>query len=258
MLAFKILLTPALIGLVSLAGRRWGPAISGWFVGLPLTSAPITLFLALDQGTAFAARSAQGTLLGMISYGSFCLAYCWLSLRFEWSVSLLGGWGAFLLSTFLLERFLPPLPLIMAFVMVIVFLALVVKFSPVTEGASKTVQPPRWEMPLRMVTATAFVLALTAASSLLGPQLSGLFTPFPIYAAILGAFTHRFESADAARRLLRSSVIGSFTFAVFFLVVSATIAREGIALAFSAAVLVAMLVHGSSLWFLRRGAKAMQ
>ncbi|HLI06681.1 MAG TPA: hypothetical protein VKV40_08945 [Ktedonobacteraceae bacterium] len=32
---FKLLLTPLLIGLVSLAGRRWGPAVSGWIVGLP-------------------------------------------------------------------------------------------------------------------------------------------------------------------------------------------------------------------------------
>jgi len=41
MLAFKLLLTPALLGLVSLAGRRWGPAVSGWLVGLPLTSGPV-------------------------------------------------------------------------------------------------------------------------------------------------------------------------------------------------------------------------
>ena len=48
MLVIKLLLTPILIGMVSLAGRRWGPAISGWFVGLPLTSGPVMLFLALD------------------------------------------------------------------------------------------------------------------------------------------------------------------------------------------------------------------
>ena len=45
MLLFKLLLTPVIIGLVSLAGRRWGPAVSGWLVGLPLTSAPVVLFM---------------------------------------------------------------------------------------------------------------------------------------------------------------------------------------------------------------------
>src|SRR5574340_784270 len=164
MLAFKLLLTPALVGLVSLAGKRWGPAISGWFVGLPLTSAPITLFLALDQGTAFAARSAQGTLLGMISYGSFCLAYCWMSLRAGWPGSLLGGWCVFFISTFLLERYLPPLPLIAAFVLVVIVLAIVVKASPTKSDQSKAVPSPQWEIPLRMLTAGTFVLALTAAA----------------------------------------------------------------------------------------------
>ena len=52
LLVFKLLLTPLLIGLVSLAGRRWGPGVSGWLVGLPLTSAPVSLFLTLEQGRA--------------------------------------------------------------------------------------------------------------------------------------------------------------------------------------------------------------
>ena len=103
-----------------------------------------------------------------------------------------------------------------------------------------------------MVTATAFVLALTAVSGLLGPQLSGLLTPFPIYATILGAFTYHFQGAAAAGRLLRGVVLGTFTFAFFFLIVAATIEREGIVVAFGAAALASLLLHGCSLWFLRR------
>ena len=72
-LALKLVLTPALIALASLAGRRWGPAVSGWLVGLPLTSGPVTFFLALNQGLAFAAAAAVGTLAGTISQAAFCL-----------------------------------------------------------------------------------------------------------------------------------------------------------------------------------------
>ena len=75
MLVFKLLLTPVLIGLVSLAGRRWGPAVSGWLIGLPLTAGPVALFLALGLGTAFASRAAQGAILGLVSLAGFCLAY---------------------------------------------------------------------------------------------------------------------------------------------------------------------------------------
>ena len=250
MLAIKLLLTPTLIGLVSLAGRRWGPAISGWFVGLPLTSGPIALFLALDQGTAFAARAAEGILLGLISVASFCLVYSWLSFRVGWLGNLLVSWCVFFASTFILERL--SVPLVIAFAGVIAFLAIVLKLFPTYHGQSIVTPPPQWEVLLRMVTATAFVLALTAASGLLGPQLSGLLTPFPIFATILGAFTQHFQGAAAACRLLRGVVIGTFTFAVFFLIVATTIEREGIVIAFGAAVLASLLLHGCSLWFLRR------
>ena len=59
MLAYKLLLTPLLIGAVSLAGRRWGPSVSGWLVGLPLSSGPVVFFFALEQGNRFASTAAS-------------------------------------------------------------------------------------------------------------------------------------------------------------------------------------------------------
>jgi hypothetical protein len=250
MLAFKLLLTPVLIGTVSLVGRRWGPTVSGWLVGLPLTSGPIALFLALDQGVAFASRAAQGTLLGLTSVASFCLAYSWLSFRFNWLGSILASWCVFFASTFLL--LLISLPLILAFAIVIATLAIVLKLMPSSHDQSIVTIPPQWETFLRMAVATAFVLLLTGVSSLLGPQLSGLLTPFPIFASILATFTQHFQGASAASRLLRGVITGAFTFAVFFLIIAGTIERWSIILAFGLAVLASLLTHGCSLWFLRR------
>src|SRR6476469_8055459 len=93
---FKLILSPLLIGAVSLVGRRWGPAVSGWLVGLPLTSGPVVLFLALDQGTAFAATTAQAIMLGIISVGVFCLTYSRLARHWAWLPTVLTGWGAVL------------------------------------------------------------------------------------------------------------------------------------------------------------------
>ena len=59
---FKLIVTPIFIGSVTLAGRRWGPAFSGLLMGLPLTSGPISIFLALQYGPAFAARAVVGNL----------------------------------------------------------------------------------------------------------------------------------------------------------------------------------------------------
>ena len=56
-IALKLTLTPILILTASLASRRWGQAIGGWLVALPLTTGPVTFFLALEQGNSFAARA---------------------------------------------------------------------------------------------------------------------------------------------------------------------------------------------------------
>src|SRR5437763_972159 len=89
---FKLILSPLLIGGLSLAGRRWGPAVSGWLAGLPLTSGPVLLFLALDQGPAFTVAAAQATMLGLISTGAFCLVYSRLAYRRPWPATLLASW----------------------------------------------------------------------------------------------------------------------------------------------------------------------
>jgi hypothetical protein len=254
LLALKVLLAPVLIGLVSLAGRRWGPAVGGWLVSLPLTSAPVMLFLAIDQGTAFASRAAQDTLLGIMSVASFCLVYRWFSFRFGWSVSMLAGWGAFFALTIILEGI--TLPLALSFVSVIVFLTVVLALMPVSQSKDITIHPPPWDTPLRMLVATAFVLSLTAAAAILGPQLSGLLAPFPMFTTILAVFTHHIQGASAARRLLRGVVAGSFTFVIFFLVISLLVNSWGIAAAFGLAILAALASHSASLFLISKTSHA--
>ena len=249
-LLLKLLLTPTLLGLVSLAGRRWGPAVSGWIIGLPLTSGPVSLFLALDHGTAFASRAAEGSLLGLISLAAFCLTYSWLSVHLNWPVSILAGWGAFFALTFALE--FVSVPLFLSFVGVIGCFLLVLKLLPGSQSLSIVTKPPRWETPLRMVVAAAFVIVLTGAAGVLGAQLSGLLTPFPVFATILAIFTHHFHGASAARALLRGLITGAFSFAIFFLVIAGLIDRWGILAAFVLATLAALTMHGTSLFLMSR------
>src|ERR1700736_1461663 len=115
MLFLKLILTPLLLGGVTLAGRKFGPTVSGWLVGLPLTSGPVSFFLALEQGNVFAAHAAQGSLMGVISLSAFCVVYCWLSLRFGWPLCWLGSWVAYLAATFLFTLLIFPLPLALIF-----------------------------------------------------------------------------------------------------------------------------------------------
>jgi len=249
-LALKLFLAPMLIGFVSIAGRRWGPTVGGWLVSLPLTSAPVILFLAIEQGTTFATSAAQNTLMGIISVASFCLVYYWFSFRFGWQLSMLAGWIAFFALTFIEESVI--LSLFFSLAIVTVFLIVVLTLMPKSQSKDLAIIPPRWDTPLRMLVATGFVLGLTGAASILGPQLSGLLAPFPMFTTILAVFTHHFQGADFTRCLLRAVVTGSFTFVTFFLVISLLVNRWGIAVAFGLALLAALAIHSASLFVIRR------
>jgi hypothetical protein len=252
MLILKLLLTPLLIAGATLVGRRYGPIASGWLVGLPLTAGPVALFLALEQGTGFAARSAQSTLLGPISVALYALTYCWCSLRFGWVVCFLCSWSVFFLVTALFNQL--SIPVFVAFCAVLVFLLIVLRLLPrernvETAPAQKT---PSWDLPARMLTAALMVVLLTSAAQSLGPRLSGLLSPLPVFSTILAVFTHRLLGAAAVRALLRGVVIGTFAYAVFFLIISVRVVPYGIALACALALAGALLTQGSTLWVIRR------
>src|SRR5947208_3757325 len=102
-LLLKVVLTPALIATATLVGRRWGEAMSGWLVGLPLTSAPVIFFLALDRGTAFATTAALAVLLGTISQAAFAVAYAMIAVRTAWFPAP-AGCAAFALATVGFQR----------------------------------------------------------------------------------------------------------------------------------------------------------
>lgn len=245
-LVLKIVVTPLLIGAASLAGRRWGPAVSGWLVGLPLTTGPITFFLALSHGAAFAAATSVGVLAGALSEAVFCLAYAHTGRRFGWPVSLLAGCAAFALATLALQHVsLPLLPLFCAVVAALLLTLMLMPRGTVKERRDSA--PPAWDLPARMVVATAFVVALTELASKLGPHLTGLLAPFPLYASILAIFAHRQQGWAAASGVLRGLQLGLLGFASFFLMLGVLLERAGIAFAFGAAITAALAVQGSTL-----------
>ncbi|HET8577601.1 MAG TPA: hypothetical protein VFO18_10915 [Methylomirabilota bacterium] len=252
-LVLKLVLTPALIGGASLAGRRWGPGVSGWLVGLPLTSAPIAVFLALEQGGGFAATAALGTMAGTISQAAFGVAYAWLALRRGLPAAIAGGILAFAVSTAALQR-APSFPAAL-FAAAILALVASLRLMPAdrSPGASGSAPLPAWDIPARMAVATAFVLLLTGVAGMLGPRLTGLLAPFPLYAAILAVFAHRLEGPAAAARVLRGLLLGLFGFAGFFLVFAALIESAGIVLAVAAATAVTLALQAGSFWALRQG-----
>lgn len=242
------MLTPALIGAASLAARRWGHAVSGWLVGLPLTSGPIAFFLALEHGTAFAAAAAIGSLAGAIAEAAFCVVYGRVAVRRSWPAAFAAATVAFALVAAVLQRAVPPLTALA--VSAVVILAIARRLMPRVRTVDVVEPPPRWDLPARMIIATALVLGITGLAPALGPRWSGVLATFPVYAAILAIFAHR-AAATPAVEVLRGLLLGLFAFAGFFVVLGALIERVGVAPAFAAAIATALAIQAGSLRLVR-------
>jgi hypothetical protein len=248
-LTLKLVVTPALIGAATLAGRRWGQSIGGWLVGLPLTTGPVAFFIALDHGESFAAAAVVGSLAGAVAEVAFSLAYGWSAVRWSWPPALVAGTAAYAAVAALVQGL--ALGAIALFALVLVALAISLRLMPRGAAGAPPVAAPRWDLPARMVLATTVVLVLTALAPRLGAQWSGLLATYPLFAAILSAFGHRLQGAGAAIGVLRGLLFGLFSFAGFCLVLALGLVPLGIAGAFAAAIAVALLAQGVSLWRLR-------
>jgi hypothetical protein len=245
LLSLKLILTPLLIVLATLAARRWGPMVGGWLAGLPLTSGPVSIFLVLEQGRAFAAQAARGTLLGLIAVSIFCVAYARSAKRSAWLISSTFGLGAYLLATWGVS-FVSSSMLISS-LLVLLFLCGALMAIGLPSSNPVRITGSWWDLPLRMATATAMVLLITGGAKYLGAKWSGLLSPFPVFACVMAIFSHRQDGAVVALHLLRGVVLGSFAFASFFIVVGLVVERASPVLAYTLATSIAVLVNGLSL-----------
>lgn len=236
----KALIAPICIGTVTMAGRCWGPVVSGFLVGLPLTSGPASVILAHEFGLEFAAKAAVGSLAGQFSNCAFCLAYSFTSKKYGWRVSVGIGLAVYLLSTLAWSSF--SWHLIPALIVLLAFSVLAASLIPNHQMPLSMSIPPSWDLPARMAVATIFVISVTTFASMLGSQLSGVLSAFPVFGIVLAAFTQSQQGAAAASNLLRGIVIGSFAYSAFFLMVGLLIVGFGIALTYSIAILSATLV----------------
>ena len=250
-LVLKIVASPLLIGGASLVGRRWGQAVGGWLVGLPLTSGPVAFFLALDHGNVFAAGAAEGSLAGTAAQALFALAYASAARRTAWPLSFCAGAAGFAAAASLIALLRLPLPALVAAAFAALALGLLL-LPRYPSGERLLLGSPGWDIPLRMLVATTLVLGLTQAAPVLGARLAGTLATFPAFATVLAVFAHHVEGKEAATRVLRGLILGLFGFVGFFYILASTLAGAGLAAGFLLATAVALATQGLSLRLLRR------
>ena len=252
-LLLKLCLVPALIALVTFAGRRWGPAVAGWLSAFPIVAGPILWFIALEQGADFAAVAAIGTLNGVLAILVFGMSYAWAATRYHWPASLALAYVAYALAAAAVGA--APLVLLVAAPAVLVALVFAPRAYPRREAVRLPGKPPN-DLLLRMALGAVLVLTVTHFAENLGPSLSGVLAMFPVMNTVLALFTHRSAGSGAVIQLLRGMVYGLYAFATFCVVLAWALPRTGSGAAFLWALAAAGIVQVLSKLLLNRHAAA--
>ncbi|MGH1573002.1 hypothetical protein ACRAWG_22895 [Methylobacterium sp. P31] len=256
LIAAKIVVTPTLMWAVSAAARRWGSLVGGLLSGLPLTSAPISIYLATEQGERFAAEAAIGSVEGLGAVTLCYLAYTLCAPRMGFLASISLSLAAFVLGGLLLHGFVRAgLWLAIAIDLPLMALVMALCPSPALTGASGRRRPPRWDMSARLAAATALVLLVSTLAPYLGSGLSGLLAPIPIISWPLIAFARVQDGVGASLDGVRGSAKGAFGVLAFYICVHLLLGQVGPVAAY--AVSVAASAACVLLWlFTRRRPRA--
>jgi hypothetical protein len=245
----KILLMPPLIAGVTLAVRKWGEGWGGWIGGFPWVAGPISFFIALEHGAGFAASTINSALLGSVGTMLFALVYATVSSRLSWLPTVLISYVAFFIVALLSLG--QSISIAFGVGLNLVVLTAVLYFFPKPKGKADFRKQPVYDIPLRMLAATFFVVAVTQAADYLGPTWSGILTPFPIMTSTLAVFTHSQQGSDAAIRILYGLLLAGYGFVAFLVGVAWLVPQMPIGAAYGLLTIATMVINGITVRLIR-------
>jgi len=253
LLLLKLTLAPLLVALATLVARRWGPKIGGVVVGLPLSTDPIFLFLAIDQGLDFAESATVGILYGLVGLAGFALVYTAVSRRAGWIISLTLSAIAYFAVSAGVSGFKGSGVIEAG---VAAFAALLLTASLIRRPELEAIKSasPWWDLWFRMIVAAGLTLAITTAAEKLGPTFSGIIGTYPVVTTVVMTFTHHQFGREAAVAMLRGSVLSWIAFVSCFFVIGLTLNPHGLAASLGFGALAAVGTTILVLWVDRRAA----
>jgi hypothetical protein len=238
-----------LIGLITLSGRRWGPAVAGWLSAFPVIGGPILFFIAYEHGSQFASAAATGTLSAVFAIIVFGIAYAWAATKFNWFGSLGIAFLFYALAVLALNAV--SLSLYTTMVCDVCTIAVSPFLFPKIVASPRASTSTPFDMPLRMGIGAILVLSVTYFANTLGPRLSGIFAMFPIMSSVLAVFSHRTAGKEFAIALLKGMLLGWYSFPGFCFTLALLLEKTSIALAFSIAAAAALAIQFATRRFVR-------
>lgn len=243
----KLAITPLLMWAISLASRRWGGLLGGLLAGMPITSGLVMTFLSLEQGTRFALAAVPGALGGLAAvlatYAFYLHATRWLRIApavclamvfYGLVAYVLTHWGTLLAS--------------IGVALTLIVLLIVISGREPKPDTLACVRHRYWEIPLRMISATALLMVTTHLAAWLGPETSGMLAPIPVIAWPLMVFAHVQNGRAGMAAMVRGNAIGAVGVLAFYLMLAGLMNTLGvlptIGVAMGTAVVLTVLLAG--------------
>lgn len=241
----RALTTAAIVVCASAAAEALGPLWGALIASLPVSAGPAYVFLAMQHGDAFLAASALGSLAANASTGLFLTVYGVLAARGAGrralGVALLVWLGASVAETRV--AWTPATALLLNLVVYGGgFVALRAGAAAARVAAASAARPGvrrgRYDLAARALAVAGLVTFVTAASSALGPGVTGIAAVFPISLISLIVILRRRLGVPATVVLVAGALRAMLGFGVMLLVLHLTVEPMGAAAALVLALLV--------------------
>jgi hypothetical protein len=245
----KAISTALLVVLASALAEALGPFWGALVASLPVSAGPAYVFLAMQHDGSFVAASALSSAAANAATGLFLIIYAALAARASLWRSL-GIAVATWLAAALAIRQITWTPATATLLNLIVY---GIGFSLPRHAAASAITLTattrrRWfDLPLRAISVAAFVSAVVLASSLLGPEATGMAAVFPISLISLIVIVQPRIGGPASARLAATALQAMLGFGLMLLVLHLAIPPLGTATALVAALLVSVFWSGSLL-----------
>jgi hypothetical protein len=210
-------LTAVTVAAILMVAQMFGRRIAGVIAGLPLISAPAFIWVAMEQGHAFASQTASGAVAACALMAIFWLAFERVSRSSNAFFALVVSLGV--VAT--LARWISgaEFPLWFTFATALVVCALALKLLPEPSAAKTPTTCSRRTLVLTAVVAGGISAVVSTCASELGSYWSGMVASLPVSSACVVIHQRITATHHDVRHFLRgymAGLIGKVCFSAMF------------------------------------------
>lgn len=248
LIILKLTIVPLFIGLITLAGRKWGSGLAGLLSAFPVVAGPIIIFIALEQGTQFATLASVSVISAAAGLVTFWLVYSWASIRLSWSLAIVSAlvvWFFMALAlAFTLKMTSEMTSANLGIALLIAVASLII--APFLLPRTKPTAPPKaklHDLHWRMLVGAILTFLVTTLATTLGEVWSGILAVFPVIGSVLAIFTHHTLGAAHVTQAARGMVKGLYSFVAFFFTLTLLLTQTSIWAACLISIVAAILTQ---------------